>query len=465
MGGRVRPNCWRSPAARTRLALAAGLVALALPASAAAQTSDPCLEQAPDAQPGTPEWSERDADNMFCARQRHSDQTQHPVSPLPDSTESFGISPMSLTDAYREPSRHDGARFRFRELTISNRAGEELDAEVYRPCAPQSCAGLPGELRSFRPKYPAVVILHGGGSRKELHWWSSQTLAEAGYMTVAFNGAADDRANAEDVLDWLFATPRRPTAAGEFNPFWRRLDRRRVGIAGHSRGGQTASVLGQEDPRIDAIVSWDRGTSLPLPPLLRTPTLFFVGDYACQETPICEPEPYPEPPQGEGPGGRGTEYDTVAAAGVDAMKLVLRASTHLDWTPSEPAGNRYAETVSVYYTIAWFDRYLRGRDRPRIARRAFRRLTAARFDGLADRHNISQGLYDPELAAAHPEDPYAGNVPYRINGTATADRLSFYFPSKCRITPPAPVGQEGGRALKGPVVVNDLRARGSCRRG
>ena len=127
----------------------------------------------------------------------------------------------------------------------------------------------------------------------------------------------------------------------------------------------------------------------------------------------------------------------MAAAGVDAMKLVLRASTHLDWTPSEPAGNRYAEIVSVYYTIAWFDRYLRGRDRPRIARRAFRRLTAPRFDALADRHNISQGLYDPALAAAHPEDPYAGNVPYRINGTAIADRLSFYFPSKCRITPPA----------------------------
>ena len=93
------------------------------------------------------------------------------------------------------------------------------------------------------------------------------------------------------------------------------------------------------------------------------------------------------------------------------MKVVLRAATHLDWTPSEPAGNRYAETVSVYYTLAWFDRYLRGAGDPAVADQAFRRLTADRFDDYADRHNISQGLYDPARAAAHPDDPYAGNVP------------------------------------------------------
>jgi pimeloyl-ACP methyl ester carboxylesterase len=449
---------WRCVAA---LPLAAIVIAIALPISAPAQSTDSvdCVGPAPDAEPGTAEWDERDADNMFCAGQRHSDQTQHPVSPWPVSGEAFGIAPISLTDAYREPSRHDRRRFRFRELTITNRDGEGLAAEIYRPCAPSTCAQMPRALRAFRPRYPAVVILHGGGSRKELHWWASQTLAEAGYMTVAFNGAADDRGNAEDVLDWLFATPRRRTAAGQFNPFWRQLDRKRVGLAGHSRGGQMASVLGQEDRRIRAIVAWDRGTSLELPKKLRTPTLFFVGDYACQENPVCEPEPYPEPPQGEGPGGRGKEYDIVAAAGVDAMKLVLRASTHLDWTPSEPSGNRYAESVSVYYTIAWFDRYLRGRGTDlrhrRVARKAFRRLTAPRFDHSADRHNISQGFFDPAAAAQNPGDPYAGNVPYRIAGLPIADRLSFYFPSKCRITTPGP-----RRARV--VVSHDLRERGSC---
>ena len=417
-------------------ALLGCLLATALPASAGGQQTD-CAGPAGEASPGTPEWERRDADNVFCAKQRHDDQTRHPVSPLPSSTERFGVSPLSLADAYREPSRHDDGRFRFDRITIENRDGEPLAAELYRPCAPGACRGLPPGLRPFRPRYPAVAILHGGGSRKELHWWSSQTLAEAGYMTVAFNGAADNRANAEDVLDWLFATPADRTRAGQYNPHWRELDRRRVGIAGHSRGGQTASVLGQDDPRIRGIVAWDRGRNIPLPKRLDTPTLFFVGDYACQETPVCEPEPYPSPPGGEGPGGRGREYNLVRAAGVDAMKVVLRASTHLDWTPSEPAGNRYAETVSVYYTLSWLDRYVRGAGRPRIAAKAFQRLVAARFDRYADRHNISQGLYDPAAAAADPGDPYAGNVPYEIAGLPVADRYSFYFPSKCFIRAPA----------------------------
>jgi dienelactone hydrolase family protein len=446
---------------RSVVALATCLAAGVCPAGSDAQISDPidCVGPAPDAKPGTPEWYERDAKNLFCGAQRHGDQALHPVTQLPLSSEIFGVAPMSLTDAYREPFRHDDKRFRFDRVTITNRDGAALAAEIYRPCAPQKCPYLPAGLQALRPKYPAVVVLHGGGSRKELHWWSSQTLAEAGYMTVAFNGAADNRANAEDVLNWLFATPGKRTAAGEFNPHWRELDRKRVGLAGHSKGGQMATVLGQDDPRVSAIVSWDRGTNIPLPKALDTPTLFFVGDYACQENPICEPEPYLEPPQGEGPGGRGKEYDVVRAAGVDAMKIVLRASTHLDWTLSEPAGNRYAEIVSVYYTLSWFDRYLRGPGHPTIAERAFKRLVATRFDASADRHNISQGFYDPAAAAEHPADPYAGNVPYKINGLPVADRYSFYFRSKCFIRAPGRAGArfasenmrtEGCRRVRGP---------------
>ena len=411
-----------------------------------------CKGAAPDVEAGTAEWFARDANNVFCAGQRHLDQLLHPVSPLPASTEMFGLAPMSLTDAYREPSRNDGKRFRFDAATITNRDGQPLAAEIYRPCAPGTCSGMPQALRTFEPPYPAVVVLHGGGSRKELHWWSSQTLAEAGYMVVAFNGAADSMPNAEDVLDWLLSTPAEPTAAGEHNPFWAELDRDRIGLAGHSRGGQTASVLGQLDPRVTAIVSWDRGTNLPLPERLDTPTLFFVSDYECQANPVCQPEPYAEPPQGEGPGERGREYDIVRAAGVDSMKVALRATTHLDWTPSEPSGNRYGEIVSVYYTIAWFDRYLKGAADPAVAADAFARLTADRFDGSADRHNISQGLYDPVKAAASPGDPYAGNVPYTIAGLPVRDRLSFYFPSKCFLSVPG----EPDRHL----VTEDMRSEG-----
>lgn len=443
-----------SRAGLTAALLAAAVAALPAAPAVAQEPGGPldCAGPAPDAAPGTLEWVLRDVNNMYCGVERHLDQTLHPVSPLPLSLEMEGLAPMPLTDAYREPSRHDGRRFRVEKLTIGNRSGEALEAELYWPCAPGTCTGMPAALEAAAPPYPGVVVLHGGGSRKELHWWSSQTLAEAGYMTVAFDGAATNRANAEDVLDWLLSTPDRPTAAGEFNPQWRELDRERIGLAGHSRGGQTASVLGQDDPRVGAIVAWDRGTNLPLPEELDTPTLFFVADYACQANPVCLPEPYLEPPTGEGPGERGREYELVRAAGVDAMKLVLRATTHLDWTLSEPAGNRYGEAVSVYYTLAWFDRYLKGADDPAAAAQAFGRLTGKTFDDLADRHNVSQGLFDP-VRALTAGDPFGGNVPYRIAGMRVADRLSFYFRSRCQLTDPADPGGQ-------PLVSDDVRAEG-----
>jgi dienelactone hydrolase len=426
------------------IAVLVGLAGPTAPAAGQRQSTDPvdCEGPAPEARPDTPEWSARDRDNMFCAGERHLDQMRHPLSGAPFSASMFGLAPASLTDEYREPSRNDNVRFRFDTATITNRAGEGLAAEIYRPCARGTCHGMPGSLRTFEPRYPAVVVLHGGGSRKELHWWSSQTLAEAGYMVVAFDGAASNRENTQDVLSWLLATPGRPTGKGQHNPFWSQLDRRRIGIAGHSMGGQLASVLGQQDRRISTIVSWDRGTGLALPETLTKPTLFFIADYACQANPVCQPESYPQPPPDpRGPGGRGREYEIVRAAGVDSMKVAMRAATHLDWTPSEPSGNRYVETTSVYYTLAWFDRYLKG-DRS-LAGDAFRRLTASRFDDSADRHDISQGFYDPARAAAA-GDPYAGNVPYRIGGTPVGNRMSFYFPSKCYLTVP---GHEDLRAI------------------
>jgi hypothetical protein len=77
----------------------------------------------------------------------------------------------------------------------------------------------------------------------------------------------------------------------------------------------------------------------------------------------------------------------------------------------------------MHYTLAWFDRYLKG------DKRALDRLTATSFDGSADRSSIGAGTYSAEAAAADPLDPAAGNVPYEIEGLPVADRLSFYYDS------------------------------------
>ena len=44
-------------------------------------------------------------------------------------------------------------------------------------------------------------------------------------------------------------------------------------------------------------------------------------------------------------------------------------------------------------------------------------------------HSIGAGTYDPALAAANPTDPFAGNVPYTIEGKCAANLLSFYYHS------------------------------------
>src|SRR5207302_10746495 len=42
-----------------------------------------------------------------------------------------------------------------------------------------------------------------------------------------------------------------------YNPFWRLLNRREIGLAGHSYGAAGVSYIAQWDPRVKAVVAWD----------------------------------------------------------------------------------------------------------------------------------------------------------------------------------------------------------------
>ena len=114
---------------------------------------------------------------------------------------------------------------------------------------------------------------------------------------------------------------------------------------------------------------------------LRTPALFFTADYNCQKVPVCVPQPYTSPPDYHGPGTKDRDFQMLRAARVDTMKVSIRAATHLDYTQFGLAGtgSRYGAAVAEYYTLAWFDRYLRGATNRPLARRALRplRLRAA----------------------------------------------------------------------------------------
>jgi hypothetical protein len=138
-------------------------------------------------------------------------------------------------------------------------------------------------------------------------------------------------------------------------------------------------------------------------------------------------------------------FDQLAAANVDTMSITTRASDHYEFgyqpTPADFPASRYGERVAFYYSLAWFDRYLKG------DRKATARLTAYAFDDSSDRHSIGAGTYDAQQAASHASDPFAGNVPYRIAGKCAANLLSFYYASAFRLE---------GDAL----ASRDMRARG-----
>ena len=173
---------------------------------------------------------------------------------------------------------------------------------------------------------------------------------------------------------------------------------------------------------------------------------------------------------------------------MDVFHVNLRATNHIDWNGNgvgSLAGNRLAELVINYYSLAWLDRHLKGKlafdedgavitydDRTEAEERAYRqaeaqdafdRLTAMQFDDSADRHNISMGWYDPIQHATSADPAYGGNVPYSIEGLWITDRLSQEFRSFCSVSVPDYEGGSDGTPGSAVLVRADSGSEGDVR--
>jgi dienelactone hydrolase len=463
-------------------------LAVAMLSSRASQ-AQVCDEYAGDPPPNTTEWTQRDADNVACGYQRFGDAAASPAflaknaqqqavaeqefltvtavewaaDPVVRLHAGAGTLPQSkVTDPWRSAEEWAAAgRGRHAKFYFINRSGAKLRARLFAPS-------------DATRTYPVLTFTPGLQSYNEVNLWFPEEMAEAGYvvMIVDPQGQGDselcgheaDGAQTFDcpssvaslyqndtssALDFVLSSPTHPYAralepngAGTppYNPFWQSVDAEHIGIAGHSYGAIAVTPLGQQDERVDAIVSYDNldadlATEVPR----RIPTLFFATDYAFPATPtpmLASPDPDQHVV--------GTAYAQLVSANVDTMSITPRASDHYEWGyqpfPANFPSSRYGERVSLYYTLAWFDRYLK--DDPTATSRLIRGF----FDDSADRNSIGAGTYDAALAAAHPEDPFAGNVPYRIEGKCTANLLSFHFRSAYSL--------EGGA-----FATSDLRAR------
>jgi dienelactone hydrolase len=266
----------------------------------------------------------------------------------------------------------------------------------------------------------------------------------------------------EDALNFLLSTPTHPyvpvssrttgtSHAGEqaarvkagfdpaYDPLWELINRTEIGVAGHSYGAEAASWLGQSDPRIKAVVAWDNlcvplspsptevlalaqapqnlqplglfglptdcfGAPAGPSPRLHAPALGLSSDY------LLTPEPYTIVPD---PDLKELGSLAYTKAGVDTGEIVIRGGTHYEFgdvpTGAIPASRRGIDLVT-WYTLAWFDRYLKD-EASADARLLTTRWRDDEIGGSVD------PSHDPNLFSYH----YRSRLDLRLIGGGTFD--------------------------------------------
>lgn len=218
-----------------------------------------------------------------------------------------------------------------------------------------------------------------------------------------------------------------------YNPLWRIIDRSRVGVVGYSYGAVAASYVGQVDQRVDAVVAWD-SLCYPVQPspdevsglFLSNPTSLAPGlrmPLAAQIPEVCfgappGPSPKPRVPalgisadfvvpgliQSTDPTSKAAASRRYSRAGIDSGQVVIQGASHADFSfmgamPLLPARLRGLDLAS-WYTLAWFDKYLRRLASADVRMRSgvWRRdAVTARVDPVGDGNLFSQ-IFDSRLS-------------------------------------------------------------------
>lgn len=386
-------------------------------------------------------------------------------------------------------------------VSYPNRYGARISAHVWAPSVPFTDP-VTGAVSNG--PFPALIVVNGYGAFENSYWGMAQSLAEAGYVVMTFDpqgqGLSDVYPNPREVycdpdgswrdpqemgireqgecagvdpeglqagspvdliaayvdekvngVDWgaieasyalfrprfvLGALDAAAWLTSEANPTRDLVDATRIGVSGHSAGADGAIHAGNGDPlgRFDAAVTWDGygGFLDTVDPTV--PTLLHYAESQ-------EFGPHLTPPSAADHEVHGRIADGFEAAGVDSSVIVLRGSTHQEWTyVPHPILNPFCtpfcnasalgQRVAVFYTQAWFDLNLKGLvteqvrgDEAAQAADARGRLLASVFDDSVDASSIGHGTWDPSAAS---------NAPYRIASEKVRDHLSLLYPSRHR---------------------------------
>jgi len=381
-----------------------------------------CAGDQGDPASGAPEWQQADQDNRRCATEGLRMLQANPAVGAARQANTAAGQLVFQGDPFRAPHRWKGRRGSYELTTYTDRNGATWSAALFGPL--DAGAGPhPGVVLACHacPLFPTTE----GVSQ---WYFAAEALAEAGYVVMYASIAGNSAPTTVDATDWFVATPEAPTARGGFNPWHARVDRTRLGIVGHSGAGVVVLDVGHTDARFDAVVAWDPA---PIPAMQgvtpRVPTMIQTAEYEFS-APARPEKPTPAA------GSKYTFFDRIGAAGIDVMQVAPRASMHVDWgrfSAGLPHGI-YGETVGLYYTLAWFDRYLAPSRSDGPATDALRRLTASGtdpFDNSADIHSIGAGYFDADKAS-QTGTTEGGNVPITIEGRPVRNLLSLQYDSR-----------------------------------
>lgn len=229
-------------------------------------------------------------------------------------------------------------------VRFNNRHGTELYGEIVLPQR--------GAVSPQSGPFPVILALEGLNTNVAMYRWWHQVFADAGYLVFAFDFSGqghsadegegdpgDNIAEAQDALTWLL----------EESPVRSVLDRRRIGVIGHSMGAITTLGLQAVEPRIHAAVAAAPISEAQAPfdanPI---PVMIQTGDHDGPIAPIpfVNPEvvrPVYEKLQGE------------------RAFIVAEASSHAQHTnfPLLPTA-QWGQEIAGQYSLAWMDWQLRG---------------------------------------------------------------------------------------------------------